>query len=130
MHIHRKIHTFVCMCIYLNILLLFNHSVVSESLRPYRLQQARLPCPSCPRVCSNSCPFSRLCHPNISFLVVPFSCLQSFQASGSFQMSQLFTAGGQSIGVSEFQSFIIFGFLSQSAEKCTVLHGLVSFGFF
>ena len=54
-----------------------------------------------PGACSNSCPLSQWCHPTISSFVVPFSsCFQSFPASGSFQMSQLFTSGGQSIGVS------------------------------
>ena len=64
--------------------------------------QARLPCPSpTPGVYSNSCPLSRWCHPTISSCVVHFSsCLQSFPASGSFLMSQLFASGGQSIGVS------------------------------
>ena len=62
----------------------------------------RLSCPLLsPGVCSNSCPLSWWCHPPISSSVVPFSsCPQSFPASGSFQMSQLFTSGGQSIGVS------------------------------
>ena len=79
----------------------FSHSVVSDSLWPRGLQHARPPCPSpTPRVYSNSCPWSWWCHPNISS-VVPFSsCLQSFPASGSFQMSQFFASGGQSIGVS------------------------------
>ena len=73
-----------------------------DSLWPHGLQHTRLPCPSStPRVYSNSCPLSRWCHPTISSCVVPFfSCLQSFPASGSFQMSQHFTSGGQSIGVS------------------------------
>ena len=77
-------------------------SVVSESLRPYGLQYARLPCPSpAPEACSNSCPLSQWCHPTISSSVFPFSsCLQSFPASGSFPMSQFFAPGGQSIGVS------------------------------
>ena len=58
-----------------------------------------------PRAYSNSCPSSRWCHPTISSAVIPFSsCLQSFPASGSFQMSQLFTSGGQSIGVSAWAS--------------------------
>ena len=72
------------------------------TLQPHGLQQARLPCPSpSPRDCSNSCPLSRLCHPTISSSVVPFSShLYSLPASGSFQMSQFFTSGGQSIGVS------------------------------
>ena len=80
----------------------FSHSVVSDSLRPHGLQHSRPPCPSStPRVYSNSCPLSQWCHPTISSSVVPFSShLQSFPASGSFQMSQLFTSGGQSIGVS------------------------------
>ena len=71
------------------------------TLRPHGLQHARLPCPlPSPRVCSNSCTLSQWCHPIISSSVVPFSLLQSFPASGSFQMIQLFTSGGQSIGVS------------------------------
>ena len=66
------------------------------------LQHARPPCPSTtPGVYSNSCPLSRWCHPTISSSVIPFSsCLQSFPSSGSFQMSQFFAAGGQSIEVS------------------------------
>ena len=80
----------------------FSHSVMSNSLRPHGLQHTRLPCPSpTPRPCPNSCPLSRWCHPTISFSVVPFSsCLQPFPASGSFQMSQFFASGGQSIGAS------------------------------
>ena len=80
----------------------FSHSVVSNSLRPHEPQHARPPCPSpTPRVHPNPCPSSRWCHPTISSSVVPFSsCPQSFPASGSFEMSQLFTSGGQSIGVS------------------------------
>ena len=75
---------------------------MSDCLRPHDLQHARLPCLSLsPRVCSNSCPLSRWCHPIISPSVFPFSfCLQSFPALGSFPMSWLFTSGGQSIGVS------------------------------
>ena len=84
------------------VLLLFSCSVVSDSLRPHGLQHARLPCPSLsPRVCSNSCPLSRWCHPTISSSGVPFSSyLLSSPASGSFLMSRLFTSGGQSIGAS------------------------------
>ena len=80
----------------------FSHSVMSNSLWPHELQQARPPCPSpTPRVHPNSCPVSWWCHPTISSSVVPFSsCLQSFPASGAFQMSQLFTSGGQRVGVS------------------------------
>ena len=79
-----------------------SRSVVSDSLRPYELQHARLPCPSpTPGVCSNSCPSSWWCHPTISSFVVPFSsCLQSFPASESLPMSHFFTSGSQSIGVS------------------------------
>ena len=86
----------------------FSHSVMSDSLRPHGLQYARLPCPSpTPRVYSNSCSLSRWCHPIISSSVVPFSShLQSFPASGSFQMSQFFASGGQSIGVSASASVL------------------------
>ena len=74
---------------------------MSDSLRPHKLQHSRPPCPSStPGVHSESCPSSQWCHPTISSSVVPFSSSpQSFPASGSFQMSQLFASGGQSIGV-------------------------------
>ena len=63
------------------------------------LQHTRLPCPSpTPGACSNACPLSWWCHPTISFSFVPFSCLQSCPASGSFPISQFFTSGGQRIG--------------------------------
>ena len=80
------------------VLLLFSHSVVSDSLWPRGLQHTRLPCPlPSPWVCSNWCPLNWWCHPTISSSVVPFfSCLQSLPAAGSFTMSQLFTSGGQS----------------------------------
>ena len=80
----------------------FNPSVVSDSLWPSGLQHARLPCPSpTPRACSNSCPSdSRWCHPTTSSSVTPFSCLQSFPASGSFPVSQCFSPGDQSIETS------------------------------
>ena len=80
----------------------FSHSVISDSLQPYEPQHARPPCPSpTPRVHPNPCPSSWWCHPTISSSVIPFSsCPQSFPASGSFQMRQLFTSDGQSIGVS------------------------------
>ena len=73
-----------------------------DSLWPHGLQQTRPPClASSPKVCSNSCPLSQWYHPTISSSVIPFfSCLQSFPASGSFPVSQFFTPGGQSIGVS------------------------------
>ena len=84
------------------------HSVRSYSLQPHGLQHARPPCPSpTPGVYSNSCPLSRWCHPTISSSVIPFSSsLQSFPASGSFQMSQFFTSGSQSIGVSASASVL------------------------
>ena len=80
----------------------FSHSFMSNCLQPHGLQHARPPCPSpTPRVYSNSCPLSQWCHPTISSSVAPFSsCLQSFPAPGSFQMSQFFISGGQSIGIS------------------------------
>ena len=85
----------------------FSRSVVSDSLRPHESQYARPPCPSpTPRVHSNPCPLSRWCHPIISSSVVPFSCPQSFTASGYFPMSQLFTSGGQSTGVSASTSVL------------------------
>ena len=76
----------------------FSHSVVSDSLRPHGLQHARPPCLSpTPGAYLNSCPLSRWHHPTSSSSVIPFSfCLQSFPASGSFQMSQLFVSGGAS----------------------------------
>ena len=80
----------------------FSRSVVSDSLRPHGLQHTRPPCASpTSGVYPNSCPLSWWYHPTISSCDIPFSsCLQSFPASGSFQMSQLFASGGQSIGVS------------------------------
>ena len=80
----------------------FSGSVVSDSLRPNGLQHAKLPCPSpTPGAYSNSYPSSWWCHPTILSSVSPFSsCPQSFLASESFQMSQFFASGGQSIGVS------------------------------
>ena len=86
----------------------FSLSVLSNSLGTHWLQDARPPCSSAtPGVYSNSRPSSRWCHPTIASSVVPFSsCLQSFPASGSFQTSQLFTSGGQSIGVSASASVL------------------------
>ena len=77
----------------------FSFSVVPASLQPHGLQHARLPCllPT-PRTCSNSCPLNWWYHPTISSSVIPFSCLQSSLASGSFPISQFFSSGGQSIG--------------------------------
>ena len=81
---------------------------ISDSLRPHGLQHTRLPCPSAThRVYSTLCPLSRWCHPTISSSVIPFSSrLQSFLASGSFPVSQFFTSGGQSTGVSASASVL------------------------
>ena len=80
----------------------FSHSVMSDSLWYHEPQNARPPCPSpTPRVYPNSCASSRWCHRAVSSSVIPFSsCLQSLPESESFPMSQLFTSGGQNIGVS------------------------------
>ena len=87
---------------YTNKLIFFSPTVMSDSLQPHGLEHSRLPCRSpYPRACSNSCPLSQWCHPTISPSVIPFSsCLQSFQVSVSFPMSQFFISGAQSIGVS------------------------------
>jgi len=86
----------------------FSHSVMSSSLRPYGLQNARLPCPSpTPGAFSDSCPSSWWCHTTISSSVIPFSsCLPSFPASGSFPMSRFFASRGQSIGISDSASVL------------------------
>ena len=86
----------------------FSRSVMSNSLWPHGLQHARPPCPSpTPGVYSNSCPLSWWCHPTISSSVIYFSsCLQSFPALGSFQMSQFFSSGSQSIGASASASVL------------------------
>ena len=86
----------------------FSRSVLFDSLWPHGLQNARPPCPSpTPGVHSNSRPLSRWCHPTISSIVILFSsCLQSFSASGSFQMNQFFASGGQSIRVSASASVL------------------------
>ena len=83
----------------MNAVLFSSVTVVSNSLWPCGLQHARLPCPQpTPGAHSNSCPLCWWCHPTISSTIVPFfSCFQSFPASGTFQMSQFFASGGQSI---------------------------------
>ena len=100
---------------------LLSRSIVRDFLRPHGLQHAR---PShlspSPRACSNSCPLSWWCHPTISSPVILFSCPQSFSVSGSFPMSQLFTSGGQTIGVSASESV-----LPKSIQGCYLL-GLTS----
>ena len=92
----------------LGIAVQFSHSFVSDSLQPHGLQHARISCPSpTPGACSKSCPSSWWCHPTISSSVFPFSSrLQSLPASGSFPVSQFFTSGGQSIGVSASASVL------------------------
>ena len=86
----------------------FSHSVVCNSLQPQDPHHARPPCPSPnPRAYPNSCPLNQWCHPTISSSVVPFSsCLQSLPASVSFQISQLFSSGGQSTEVSPSTSVL------------------------
>ena len=86
----------------------FSHSVVSNALWPHGLQHARPPCPSpTPGVYPNSSPLRQWCHPTILSSVIPFSSrFQSFRASESFQMSQLFAWGGQSTGVSASTSVL------------------------
>ena len=78
------------------------------TLWPHGLQHARLPCPSLSsRACPNLCPLSQWCHPTILSSVIPFSSwLQSFPASGAFQMNQFFTSSGQNIGVSASASVL------------------------
>ena len=85
----------------MNLLSLFNHSVVFALCDPMDCSRPDSRLPPSPAAYSNPCPLSRWCHPTISSSVVPFSsCPQSFSASGSFLMSQLFASGGQSIGAS------------------------------
>ena len=95
-------------CFIIKKLVLFSYSVMSNSLQPHGLQHTWLPCPSpTPGACSNSCPSTQWCHPTISSSVVPFSsCLQSFPALESFPVSQFFTSGGASIGVSASASVL------------------------
>ena len=99
----------------------FSRSVMSDSSRPHGLQHTRPPCPSpTPRVYSNSCPLNRWCHPTISSSIIPFSSrLQSFPVSGSFQMSQFFTWGGRSIGVSASTSVLPMNIQDWSPSRWT-----------
>ena len=81
--------------------------VVFDSLQPHGLQHARPHCPSrAPGVFPNSCPLTWWCLPTFSSSVIPFSCPQAFPASESFQISQLFASGDQSIGVSATTSVL------------------------
>ena len=96
----------VCVCVCVCVCV--SHSVVSDSLQAHRPQRARLPCPSLsPGICSNSCPLSQWCYLTISSSAAAFSfCLQSILASGSFQMSQFLSSGGQSTGASASASVL------------------------
>ena len=96
-----------------------SRSVMSDSLRPHESQHPRPPCPSpTPRVHSDSHPLSQWCHPAISSSVVPFSsCPQSLPASESFPVSQLFTWGGQSTGLSALASFLPKKFFPKKQHK-------------
>ena len=109
----------------------FSHSVMSNSLWLHGLHHARLPCLSpTPGAYSNSCPSSQQCHPTISSSVIPFSsCLQSFPASGSFPMSQFFTSGGQSVGVSASASVLPMNIQDWFPLGFTDLVSLLSKGF-
>ena len=92
-------------------------SVVFDSLQPHEPQHTRPPCPSpTARIYPNPCPLSRWCHPTITSSVIPFfSCPQSFPAPGSFQISQLFSSGGQSIGVSASTSYDPMNYITHQA---------------
>ena len=112
-------------------LLFFSRLLMSNSLWPHELQHTKLPCPSLsPRVCSNPCPLSQWCYPTISSSVIPLSsCPQSFPASGSFQMSQLFTSGGLCIGASASASVLPMNILHWFSLGLTGLISLLSKGF-
>ena len=111
-------------------LLLFSHSVLSNSLRPHGLQHARFPCPSLsPGICSNSCPLSQWCHPTILSSVAPFSfCAQTFPASVSFPVIQFFTSGGQSTRVSALASVLLMNIQDWFPLELTGLISLLSKG--
>ena len=109
-------------------LLLFSHSVMSNSLQPHGLQHTRLPCPSSsPGACSKSCPLSQQYHPTILSSIVPFSsCLQSCPASGSSLMSQLLASGGQNTGASASASVLPINIQDQFPLGLTGLSSLQS----
>ena len=110
--------------------LLFSCSVLSNSLQPHELQHARLPCPPLsPRVCSNSCPLSQWWHPTISSFITPFSfCPPSFQASGSFPLSQLLASSSQSIRASASASVLPMSIQGSFPLGLTGLMSLLSKG--
>ena len=110
-YMYVQTYIYIHICIYTYILILLSCCSVAKScptLRLHELQHTRLLCPSLsPGVSSNSCPLSWWCHPTILSYAISFSCFpQSFPASGFFQMSQFFTSGGQSIGVSASASVL------------------------
>ena len=107
-----------------------SRSVVSNSLQPRELQHTRPPCPSpAPRGHPNPCPLSQWCHPTISSSVIPFSyCPQSFPASRSYQMSQLFASGGWSIGISASTSVLVMNTQDWSPSGWTGWISLLSKG--
>ena len=108
----------------------FSYSVVSDSLWPHGLQHTRLPCPSpTPGLYSSSCPLSQWCYPTISSSAIPFSShLQTSPESESFQMSQLFASGGQSIGVSASKSVLPMNTQDWSSLELTRWISLLSKG--
>ena len=110
--------------------LLYSCSVMSSCLWPHGLQHARLPCPSpSPRVCSNSCPLSQWCYPNFLSSVAHFSsCPQSFPASGSFPVNQLFVSGSQRFGASASVSVLPMNIQDLFPLGLTVLISLLSKG--
>ena len=107
-NVRNKFVFFISHPVYDILFVLLSHSVMSDSLRPHELQHARLPYPSpSPGACTDSCPLNWWCHPTIWSSVITFSsCLQSFPASRSFLMSQLFASRGQSIGASASASVL------------------------
>ena len=113
-----------------DIVLLFSHVVMSNSLQPRGLQHTRFPCSSpSPRVRSNSCPLSRWCHPPIPSSVTPLSsCPQFIKVSGSFPVSRLFASGSQSIGASVSASVLPMNVESWFSLGLTGLISLLSKG--
>ena len=107
----------------------FSCSAVSDSLRPHGLQHARLPCPSpTPGAYSNSCPSSQQCHPTISSCVGPLLPPSILPSIRVFSMSQFFTSGGQSIGVSASTSVLPMNIQDWSLLGCTSWISLQSKG--
>ena len=127
---HWTSHIVIWACVFISkmLLLLFSRWVVLDSLWPNGLQRTRLPCPSLsPGVCTDLCPLSLWCNLTISSSVTLFSfCLQSFPASWSFPLSQLFTSGGQSIGVSALASILPMSIWGLFSLGLTGLISLVS----